>query len=219
MAPSPATERLTSEAILARHIAALGGLDQRLGPIIARAGPVALRTTPAGFHGLAKIICGQQLSVASAGAIWSRYAALDGALDAEGYLGLDEAVIRATGFSNGKIRTLRGVAEAVREGALDFSHVDCLPAEEAIAALTVLKGVGPWTAEVYLLFCAGHPDVFPGGDLALQKAVAHGLGLDERPDARAIAPITRDWSPYRGAAALLFWRYFAALRDREGILL
>jgi DNA-3-methyladenine glycosylase II len=219
MAPSTATERLLSEAILARHLAALGESDPRLLPVIVRAGPVALRTTPTGFHGLAKIICGQQLSVASAGAIWNRYAALDGALDAGGYLGLDEAIIRATGFSNGKIRTLRGVAEAVRDGALDFSQLDGLPAEAAIAALTALKGIGPWTAEVYLLFCAGHPDVFPGGDLALQKAVAHALGLSDRPDAKTIAPITRDWSPYRGAAALLFWRYFAALRDREGILL
>lgn len=215
----PTIERLTSEAVLARHLAALSAADPRLAAIIARAGPVGLRTTPGGFHGLAKIICGQQLSVASAAAIWTRFAAIEGALAPHSYITLDEGMIRATGFSAGKIRTLRGVAEAVVAGALDFSHVESLPAEAAIAALTGLHGVGPWTAEVYLLFCAAHPDVFPGGDLALQKAVAHALGLPGRPDARAIAPITRAWSPYRGAAALMFWRYFAALRDREGILL
>jgi DNA-3-methyladenine glycosylase II len=81
------------------------------------------------------------------------------------------------------------------------------------------KGIGPWTAEVYLMFCAGHPDVFPAGDLALLKAVQHGLGLDARPTIKEMITLAAGWTPHRSAAALLFWRYFAVMRDREGILL
>lgn len=214
-----ATGHLTSEPALAAHLVALVDRDPRLAPVFERAGPVRLRTAPQGFAGLAQIVCGQQLSVASARAIWTRFAALPGALAPETYLALSEADVRATGFSLGKWKTLRALSEALLAGGLDMDRLHDLPAADAITALTALPGIGPWTAEVYLLFSAGHPDVFPAGDLALQKAVAHGLGLEARPDARAIRPIVAQWSPHRGAAALLFWRYFAALRDREGIAL
>lgn len=213
------TGHLTSEPALAAHLAALANRDPRLAPVIEKAGEVRLRTAPQGFAGLAQIVCGQQLSVASARAIWSRFEALPGALAPETYLALSEADVRATGFSLGKWKTLRSLSEALLAGGLDMAALHDMPADAAIAALTALPGIGPWTAEVYLLFSAGHPDVFPAGDLALQKAVAHGLGLAARPDAKAIRPIVAGWSPHRGAAALLFWRYFAALRDREGIAL
>jgi DNA-3-methyladenine glycosylase II len=213
------TDRLDSAQALTRHIQGLVAIDPRLAPIVERAGAFAVRTTIPGFSGLAKIICGQQLSVASANAIWGRYAALEGATDAEGFLRLDEATIRATGFSNGKYQTLRVVAEAIANGDLDFTHLETLPAKEAISHLTKLKGIGPWTAEIYLLFCAGHPDIFPAGDLALQKAVGHALDLGERPSVKQVIDVAELWSPYRGAAALLFWRYYAVLRSREGIAL
>lgn len=216
---SPAPAQLLTDADLEAHLRALVSLDPRLATVWERAGPVKVRRNARGFAGLAKIICGQQLSVASANAIWARFEALDGALDAERYLGLDEPLIRATGFSRGKHETLRGIAAALANGALDFEMLSALPGSEALKLLTGLKGVGPWTAEIYLLFCEGHPDVFPNGDLALQKAVADALGLPERPDSRGLTPITAAWSPHRGAAALLFWRYYAALRDREGIVL
>lgn len=211
------TERLITEADLVDHLDALVRRDPRLEAVRQRAGAVRLRTNQHGFAGLAKIICGQQLSVASAAAIWSRFEALDGACDAARYLTIPEADIRSTGFSNGKHRTLCGVARAIADNTLDFGALSALPADNAIRALTALKGIGPWTAEIYLLFCEGHPDVFPVGDLALQKAVADGLGLAERPDIKTLTTITKAWSPHRGAAALLFWRYYAALRDREGI--
>lgn len=184
-----------------------------------RAGAVVPRVNPKGFAGMAKVICGQQLSVQSAAAIWGRFEILPGALEPEGYLNLSEEMVRSVGFSRGKFFTVRGLAEAVTEGRLDFAAIDGLPAEDAIAALTAHKGVGPWTAEVYLLFCAAHPDVFPTGDLALLKAAHHGLGLDARPTIKEMIALAADWAPHRSAAALLFWRYFAALRDREGILL
>jgi DNA-3-methyladenine glycosylase II len=104
-------------------------------------------------------------------------------------------------------------------GELDFAHLETLPAEEAVRYLVAHKGIGPWTSEVYLMFCAQHPDVFPAGDLALLKAVQHGLGLDARPTIKDMIGIAAAWTPHRSAAALLFWRYFAVMRDREGILL
>jgi DNA-3-methyladenine glycosylase II len=111
------------------------------------------------------------------------------------------------------------VAEAIVGGDLDFAHIDALPAEEATARLVALKGIGPWTAEVYLLFCAAHPDIFPAGDLALLKAAHHGLGLDARPTIKEMIGLAQDYSPHRSAAALLFWRYFAALKNRDSSLL
>jgi len=219
MASVAAIERLTGPEILARHLESLLGLDARLSLVHAKAGTPALRITTSGFAGMAQVICGQQLSVASARAIWARFAAIPGACDPHGYLGLDEATIRASGFSAGKTRTVRSVAQAVVDGELDFAQIDALPAQEAIARLVALKGIGPWTAEIYLMFCAGHPDVFPAGDLALQKAVAHALGLEGRPRPAELMALAQAWAPHRATAALLFWGYFAALKERDGIAL
>ena len=213
------TERLDSDAALARHLAGLLRRDRRLAAIAAKAGPFPPRRAAPGFAGLAQVICGQQLSVASASAIWGRFAALPGALDPAGYLRLGEAEIRASGFSAGKTRPGAALATALIAGVVVVDAVALMPAEEAVATLTRIKGVGPWTAEIYLMFCTGHPDVFPAGDLALQKAVAHGLGLDGRPTSKDLMAIAMAWSPHRHAAALLFWRYYAHLRNREGIAL
>lgn len=211
--------RIDTEEGVAWHLDALVGRVPQLVMMREKVGIVSPRVNPTGFAGLAKVVCGQQLSVQSAAAIWGRYEVLPGALEPMGFLTLSEEEVRGIGFSRGKFITMRGVAEAVLTGELDFSSIDALPAEEAIAALTALKGIGPWTAEVYLLFCAAHPDVFPAGDLALLKAAHHGLGLDARPTIKEMIALAAEWAPHRSAAALLFWRYFAALRDREGILL
>ena len=204
---------------VAWHLEQLIGLRPHLRPMLETVGEVLPRVNPRHFAGMAKVICGQQLSVQSAAAIWGRFSLLPGALDPESYLGLGEEQVRASGFSRGKFIALRAVAEAICSGELDLAHVDALPAEEAIARLVAIKGIGPWTAEVYLLFCAGHPDIFPAGDLALLKAAHHGLGLDARPTIKEMIGLAQDWSPHRSAAALLFWRYFAALKQRESSLL
>lgn len=214
--PSP---RLDTVEAIAGHIEALVALDPRLGSVREFAGPVQPRITQPGFAGIAKVITGQQVSVASAAAIWGRFENLPGALDPVTYLGLTEEAVRAVGFSGGKFRTVRAIAEAMVARTLDFDHLETLPAEDAVRYLVAHKGIGPWTAEVYLMFCAGHPDVFPAGDLALLKAVQHGLGLDVRPTIKEMIGIAAGWAPHRSAAALLFWRYFAVMRDREGILL
>ena len=212
------TERLDSAATLDLHLQRLIAHDPRLGPVAQRAGPFEIRLSESGFAGLAKIICGQQLSVASAGAIWARFAVLEGALEPAAYLGLSEEAVRKVGFSGGKFRTLRGIAEALVAEELDLDHLVGLPAEEAIRALTQLKGVGPWTAEIYLMFSAAHPDVFPAGDIALQRAVGWAFGLDDKPPIKNLIEMARAWSPYRSTAALLFWRYYRAIRNKEGIV-
>jgi len=211
--------KLDSAEALALHLDALLKRDRRLKRVAETAGPFEIRKHDPGFAGLAKVICGQQLSVASASAIWARFEKLDGALVPTRYLRLTEAEVRATGFSSGKYLTVRAVAAAVEDGWLDFAALELLPAEEAMAALTAIRGIGPWTAELYLLFCAGHPDIFPSGDLALQKAVAHALKLDARPVGKALDAISVAWSPHRAAAALLFWRYYRALGMNSGVLL
>jgi len=103
----------------------------------------------------------------------------------------------------------------VLAGELDLERLCALDGQEAIRAMTAIKGVGPWTAEVYLLFCAGHPDIFPSGDVALQSAAGHILGLDVRPPARALAELARPWSPWRGVAARLLWAYYAEVMRRD----
>lgn len=219
MSPIPPSPRIDSAAVIAAHIEALVAIDPRLAAVREFAGPVQPRLNPPGFAGIAKVITGQQLSVTSAAAIWGRFERLPGALDPMSYLSLSEEAVRATGFSGGKFRTVRVIAEAMVAGELDFDHLQTLPADDAVRYLVAHKGIGPWTAEVYLMFCAQHPDVFPAGDLALLKAVQHGLGLDARPGIKEMIGIANGWAPYRSSAALLFWRYFAVMRDREGILL
>ncbi|KKB85238.1 hypothetical protein VW29_06700 [Devosia limi DSM 17137] len=213
--PSP---RLDSPDAIAVHLEHLVRLDPRLALVRERAGLVMPRIAEPGFAGIVRIICGQQLSVASANAIWGRFAAIDGALDPMGYLGLEEAVVRASGFSAGKFTTVRTIATAIANGELELSRLEDLPPEEAVAYLTAHKGIGQWTAEVYLMFCAGHQDVFPAGDLALQKAMVHGLGIEALPRIGQYRNIASAWAPHRAAAALLFWRYYAVLKSREGVV-
>ena len=203
----------TAEGV-AWHLDALTARVPALQPMRQSVGVVLPRVNPKGFAGMAKVICGQQLSVASARAIWGRVEGL-GAVTAPAYLAFDEPTLRATGLSRGKYETIRGLALAIEAGTLDFGLIDDMPAPLAIETLTQLKGIGPWTAEIYLLFCAGHPDVFPAGDLALQKAVAHAFDLPERPQAKALIDLSDAWSPHRGAAALMFWRDFSAMKNSD----
>lgn len=211
------TDRLNSAEALARHLEALVALDPELAAVAERAGPFEIRRSPGGFAGLARIVTGQQVSTASADAIWGRFALLPGALEPAGYLALSEEAVRGAGQSGGKYRTLRGLAEALAAGTFDFAHLADLPADEAIATLTRLKGIGPWTAELYLMFSAGHPDIFPAGDVALQRATQWAFGLDDKPPVAELNARAQRWSPYRSTAALLLWRYYRAVRNREGV--
>jgi len=220
MTRSSTPDRLDSTEALQRQLKALLRRDPRLRPIAKLAGAFEIRLTPAGFPGLVRVICGQQLSVASARAIWGRFQVLEGALYPATYLTLPEAAVRATGFSAGKYRTVRVIAEAIVGGDLDLALAETMSAEAATAYLAAHKGIGPWTAEIYLMFCTGHPDIFPVGDLALRKAVGHALGMDNEISERELVGIAAAWAPYRHAAALLFWKYYASvLRKSSGTAL
>lgn len=193
---------------LADGLARLVALDPALRPMAQATGPLPDRRIVAGYEGLAWVVIGQQISVAAARAIHDRCVSVLGALSAAAVLGADEATLKSGGLSFAKIRTLRAIAQAIAQGELDLDLLATLEAEEAIARLVSVKGIGPWTAEVYLLFALDHPDVFPAGDLALQEAARAGLGLDARPDHKALRARAEAWRPYRGIAARLLWAYY-----------
>src|SRR5579872_5775182 len=118
------------------------------------------------------------------------------------------------------MRALRALAEAIHGGSLDLAGLARLAGKDAHRALVAVKGIGPWTADIFLLFCLGHPDAFPAGDLALQEAARLALGRKRRPDTRALQKIAERWRPLRGVAARLLWAYYRAARQgREGMAL
>lgn len=204
------------QARLHTHLGELLKADPRLGAVYAVAGDFPPRLREPGFAGLARIVCGQQVSVASADAIWGRLALLPAATTAAGFLALGEGGLAGVGLSRGKLKTLTGLATALESGQLDLAGIALAPAEQAIAELTRQPGIGPWTAQIYLMFCAGHPDIFPSGDLALQKAVAQAFELPAV-NARDLATLALAWAPYRATAALLFWRLYAVTRGRKAL--
>lgn len=210
-------ERITGREVLDRHLRALAEADPRLAPVLATAGEVPLRLRAGGFAGMAQIVCAQLLSVASAAAIYARLEQDLGQMGAETLLRADATRLRAAGLSHGKIATLRALADAEVTGRLDYASLAALPEGAARDALMQIKGIGRWSADVYLLFSTGHPDIFPAGDLALRKAVGHVLGC-AAPNEAEVRAIAADWSPWRGAAARLMWRYYAVVKSREGVV-
>lgn len=196
----------------------LVSLDARLQAIAEHAGDLPLRLQEPGFAGLARIIIGQQVSTASAAAIHARFVKHVSPVTPSAFLEAGEPIWIEIGLSRAKQTTLDGLAKALTSGALDLAEIPQLPANDAIANLTALKGIGPWTAEVYLLFSAGHPDIFPAGDLALQEALKLALNLENRPTEKETREIAAKWSPHRGIAARVFWAYYKAVKTgREGV--
>ncbi len=177
------------------------------------AGHPPLRRRPAGFEGLARIIVGQQVSVASATAIWTRTAEVCRPFEPGVVLALTDQQFAAAGLSRPKIRTLRAIADACTNG-LDLAGLDGASEEQVHAALTEVVGIGPWTADVYIMFCLGRADGWAPGDLALQIAAQKAMGLDERPGADMLKEIGERWRPWRGVAARLLWAYYAVLKQQ-----
>jgi DNA-3-methyladenine glycosylase II len=207
---------IESEADIAEGLDYLARRDRRLREVIRAAGPVPLRRRPGGFEGLARIIVGQQLSMASAEAIWGRFVAAFPGCAIEAIHAASDDALRAPGLSAPKIRTLHAAAAACHEG-LDLAALADMPAEDAHRRLTAVKGIGPWSADIYLLFCLGHADIFPAGDLALRNAIGDAFGHEAPPPVDAAAEIALRWSPWRGVAARLFWAYYRARRERVAL--
>jgi DNA-3-methyladenine glycosylase II len=201
---------------------AIGGLiaaDPRWRDALALAGRPPLRRRPDGFAGLASIVVSQQLSTASAKAIWGRLEAALDPLDPQTVRRARTAKLARAGLSGPKIRTLKAIAGAIDRGELDLKALNALPADEAHQRLTAIHGIGPWTADIYLLFCLGHADAWPAGDLALQEAARLLLGLHARPSSRDMGPLAESWRPWRGAAACMLWSYYRIAKQREGAAL
>jgi DNA-3-methyladenine glycosylase II len=207
---------LHSQAELEAALAHLIIADPRLRPVAEKAGAFQLRRREGGFAGLCAIVCGQQLSTASAAAIRDRlFAAFDPFHhDAVRLARTDR--LKRLGLSTAKIKSIKAIATAISNSHIDLNAIAHMPADEAHEKLVQLHGIGPWTADIYLLFCLGHADAFPAGDLAVQEAVRIGLNLRTRPDAKKLAKIAEAWRPWRGVAAHLWWAYYHVVKKRDG---
>ena len=212
------TIHLETQSDLEEAVQALIKRDPRLKPVLEIAGMPALRRREPGFAGLAHIVCGQQLSTASAAAIWGRLSAAFDPFDHDAVGRARADRLGRLGLSAAKIKTLKHLSREITAQRL---NLDVLAEEDADAAhhtLISLPGIGPWTADVYLLFCLGHGDAWPAGDLAVQEGIRIGLGLKARPTEKQMAPLAEPWRPVRGAAAHLWWSYYRAVKQREGVI-
>jgi DNA-3-methyladenine glycosylase II len=210
------TSHIHSEADLQAALAVLTTRDPRLAAVLKISGTPPLRRRAGGFAGLASIIVSQQLSTASANAIWAR---LSAAFDPFGPVAVRRArasTLTRVGLSAAKIKTLKAIAGAITRNELDLAALCDLPADEAHARLTAIHGIGPWTADIYLLTCLGHADAWPAGDLALQEAARLALSLPARPTAKEMIPLADGWRPLRAVAARLLWTYYRSIKGREG---
>jgi DNA-3-methyladenine glycosylase II len=187
---------------------ALAQIEPRFAPAIAHVGYPEPRIRPRGYETLLRTIVGQQVSFKAADAVWTKLvAALGDITNPEILLSQSEDALRACGFSRQKQGYARSLAGLVSSGALDLHN---LPAddEEAIALLTQIKGIGRWSAEIYLLFAEGRPDIWPAGDLAVQIDVGAIMELPERPSEKQVREIGEAWRPHRGAAAIFAWHHY-----------
>ncbi len=209
------THFLHTEADLQAGLAELVIADPRLKPVAEKAGAFNLRRREPGFPGLCAIVCGQQLSTASAAAIRAQLFAAFDPFHHDTVRRARADKLRRLGLSAPKIKSIREIGKAVAKGRIDLTAVGNMDADVAHAALTALHGVGPWTADIYLLFCLGHADAFPSGDLAVQESARLALGLRKRPDAKALAKIAEAWRPWRGVAAHLLWAYYHVVKKRD----
>lgn len=208
---------ISSTADLEEGMAALAALDPTWAQIIARTGIPPLRRRASGFPSLASIIVSQQLSVASARAVWTRVESVLSPLTPERVLAASDEEMRLSGLSRPKQKTLRAVAAAIVERRLDLASLETAAPDFVHAHMTAVSGIGPWTADVYLLFCLGHRDGFAAGDLAVQEAAKVAFALPARPKPAELAELAEAWRPWRGVAARLLWAYYAVLKSREGI--
>jgi DNA-3-methyladenine glycosylase II len=199
--------------------AAIAGLietDPRMKAVLGFGGRPNLRKREGGFAGLAAIVMGQQLSTASAAAIWGRLAAAFDPFHPDIVRRARPERLARIGLSAPKIRTIKAIGKAIADGELDLDALATQEADAAHAALTAVHGIGPWTADIYLLFCLGHADAWPAGDLAIQEAAKLAFNLKARPTTKELNALGEQWRPWRGAAAYLLWTYYRIAKGRSG---
>ncbi|MWD28412.1 DNA-3-methyladenine glycosylase 2 family protein [Aquicoccus sp. SCR17] len=203
---------IETEAHVAEGADWLVRAEPRFAPVVERAGILPLRRRPDGFAQLLSAIVSQQVSVASASAIWGRVEAA-GLDRPERVVAASEEEFRAVGLSRQKIRYARALAEA----GIDYDALRAAPDDEVVRVLTAVPGIGVWTAEIYAMFSLGRADVFAPGDLALQEAARALFELEERPKEKALREMSLAWSPWRSVAARALWAYYRQDKNREGI--
>lgn len=208
--------RIESERDIEEGLEALSAIEPRFGRLASRIGPPPLRRSAGGIPGLLRIVMDQQISLSAGAAIWARLEARYAPFEASVLAEATEEELRACGLSNAKLRTLRALASAVHAGELDFERLELMPDAEAAATLTALPGIGPWTADIYLLTCLGRADAWPKGDLALQAGAQLLLDLPERPNEKAMIALAEPWRPWRAVAARLIWAHY---REAKGMAL
>lgn len=191
----------------------LARIEPRFAAILPHVLLLPLRLKPDGFGPLLHIILGQQVSVASANALWSKLQAAD-MTTPMAVRSATQDNLRGLGLSQQKAR----YAHALADAELDFEGLHHLPSDKVIKALCAVKGIGMWTAEVYTMFSLGRADVFAPGDLAIQEAAKLLFGLPERPSERTLRKMADAWSPWRSVAARLFWAYYATTKQKDGII-
>jgi len=206
---------IENEHDLSQGLDALLRADPRLAAMLQISGPPPLRRRPGGLEGLVRIVMAQQLSTASADAIWGRLRAAYDPFDHRALLRARAAKLARVGLSAAKIKTVKAVAAAIEAGRIDFDALAAMAADDAHRSLTAVHGIGPWTSDIYLLFCVGHADAWPAGDLALQEAARLAFGLARRPSAKEMVALAEVWRPWRGVAARLLWTYYRTLKRRD----
>ena len=182
--------------------------------ILERAGPPRFRRRRNGFGTLLHIILEQQVSIDAAAAMHKKLVELCSPLTPDAYLALDDATLRSCGFSRQKMGYARHLAELVGSGRFDFARIALADDEAALAELLSVKGIGRWSAEIYLLFALGRPDIWPAGDLGLQVAVGDHLGAGARRHEIELRRLGEAWRPWRSVAACLFWQSYLHARGR-----
>ncbi len=203
---------IRDDSCVAEGAAWLATREPRFAAILPECSPLPLRRTADGFDRLLWAIVGQQVSTASAAAIWRRMEDA-GATTPAAIRSMEDTSLRSLGLSRQKAAYARALAEA----GIDFDALRDLPDEKVIATLTAVKGIGQWTAEIYGMFALGRADLFASGDLALQEAARGLFDLPDRPSARQLSAMAEDWSPWRSVAARLLWAYYRLAKSREGI--
>ncbi len=203
---------ILTEACVAEGASWLAAREERFAGALALTGPLPLRRSAAGFRALLSAIVSQQVSVASANAIWARMEAAELCDPARMAVATADE-LRAVGLSRQKAR----YGQALAAAGIDFAALHDVPDDEVVAVLTAVPGIGRWTAEIYAMFALGRADVFAPGDLALKEAAKVLFGLEARPSERAMRAMAEDWSPWRAVAARLLWAYYRVAKEREGI--
>lgn len=204
---------ILTDACVAEGAAWLCAHDPRFAAIHAACVPLPLRRTPDGFDRLLHAIVGQQVSVASASAIWARLEAA-GMVSPETVAATPEEALRALGLSRQKARYARALALA----NIDYVALRDTGTDDVVRTLVAVPGIGAWTAEIYAMFALGRADVFASGDLALQEAARVVFGLQTRPTERELRALSAEWSPWRSVAARMLWAYYKVMKSREGII-